>query len=721
MEYDLEIDTMPFQSPETAAAGGCRCGPSCDCAACASRRFEFELEDELEDERRPARRKLPPIRPGLLRSGLGRVTPSPRLRPPNPRPGPWPNASATYRCQCPEHRTEFVRWVQSSLNRALGMRLGVSGLIDAETRRAIRAFQARQGLREDGIVGPDTELALRTGNGQPQANDADRDTSELELDAADLEEEFSLAALPEPVRTAMRGGKANAEQAVRLAIQAGITSQDTLADIGFYAAHPERLLDGIGAPIRRDEPQFAVLASEWKALLAQARRLLAGTDVGPASGAVAGPLSDRWVLPEPIRLAADGYRIATNPEPPWAGIPGNCRKTHSPGALKLKEFLQAKFQKSIWHVGTLECRPSHGNPINTSMHGVGRALDLHIKRIGKRANSTLGDPIANWLVQNAEALGVQYVIWNHMRWSAYDRLGPRFDKYNPKDKHTDHIHVELNKAGSEQKTPWFKRLQPTIEDPAGNIQSAASPLPNKWAEIIQAATSSAAFGFRWRNRGWSPAGYLKGMALVYARVYCKLKAGDSVVTRMAAASSGDVASDALAHFAPEFLAAGMSNSRSGVDTLRHLFVLLIGLGMRESSGRYCAGRDRGADNTDADTAEAGLFQTSFNTRSAGPLLPVLFQHYRARPAGFIEVFKEGVRCRDGDLVNHGAGDGREFQRLSKACPAFAAEYTALALRHRAMHWGPIKHKTVEIRPECDELLLTVQAIVDQGGVCAARE
>ena len=63
-------------------------------------------------------------------------------------------------------------------------------------------------------------------------------------------------------------------------------------------------------------------------------------------------------------------------------------------------------------------------------------------------------------------------------------------------------------------------------------------------------------------------------------------------------------SDVLAWYDPQFRAAGMENAVSGADTLRHLFVLLFGLGMRESSGRYCAGRDTSANNTDADTAEA---------------------------------------------------------------------------------------------------------------------
>jgi hypothetical protein len=43
---------------------------------------------------------------------------------------------------------------------------------------------------------------------------------------------------------------------------------------------------------------------------------------------------------------------------------------------------------------------------------------------------------------------------------------------------------------------------------------------------------------------------------------------------------------------------------------------MLGHGMRESSGRHCEGRDLSADNVQSDTAEAGLFQTSYNAHSA---------------------------------------------------------------------------------------------------------
>lgn len=235
-------------------------------------------------------------------------------------------------------------------------------------------------------------------------------------------------------------------------------------------------------------------------------------------------------------------------------------------------------------------------------------------------------------------------------------------------------------------------------------------------QILKVVSGSEIAKYKWKDRGVAPAGYIKGMALVYARVYCKLKGGDPAAMEMAKANTKDEDRDALAWYHEQFTKAGMDNAADGTDTLRHLFVLLIGLGMRESSGKYCEGRDQSASNTTADTAEAGLFQTSYNARSSSPLLPKLFAQYK-NMAGFVEVFKEGVKCKTSDLENFGSGDGKEYQRLSKTSPAFAVEFTAIALRNRRKHWGPINRKTAEVVTSCDKMLQDVERVVDEHNLC----
>lgn len=62
---------------------------------------------------------------------------------------------------------EYIRWVQDSLNRILGLRLAVDGIMGPKTRSAVRRFQQQRGLAMDGIVGPRTERALVSAGARP--------------------------------------------------------------------------------------------------------------------------------------------------------------------------------------------------------------------------------------------------------------------------------------------------------------------------------------------------------------------------------------------------------------------------------------------------------------------------------------------------------------------------------------------------------------------------
>ena len=233
------------------------------------------------------------------------------------------------------------------------------------------------------------------------------------------------------------------------------------------------------------------------------------------------------------------------------------------------------------------------------------------------------------------------------------------------------------------------------------------------SEIVQIAANSALARVSWDGgRGRAPLGYIKGMAVMFAVALRKLAQGDPAAVEMARASSGDPSRDALAYYASEFARLGMRNDVSGIDTLRHLFVLMIGLGMRESSGRYCEGRDQSASNTSADTAEAGLFQMSWDAHGASRQIPRLLDEYQANGGGgYREIFCEGVTPRRGELDNCGSGTGLQFQQLCKERPGFAVEAAAVGLRNRRNHWGPINRHEAELRPEADDMLRQVQRLM----------
>lgn len=127
--------------------------------------------------------------------------PQPRLQPqktkrfPTPRPilrgygRPWesnpnePNPSAS----------EYVRWVQNGLNQAMGLQLSVTGIMNPETRSAVRNFQKQKGLPVSGIVGPDTEKALL--DAVPSTESVQNGDEVYEFETLELESSVNMPTL----------------------------------------------------------------------------------------------------------------------------------------------------------------------------------------------------------------------------------------------------------------------------------------------------------------------------------------------------------------------------------------------------------------------------------------------------------------------------------------------------------------------------------------------
>lgn len=265
--------------------------------------------------------------------------------------------------------------------------------------------------------------------------------------------------------------------------------------------------------------------------------------------------------------------------------------------------------------------------------------------------------------------------------------------------------------------------------------SAAQPAPEQGVmareQIKQIAISSSCRSKNWADRGLAPSSYIQGVALVFARALCHADLPHVPIATSAAIATNRK-TDALAHYESIFQSRGMSNSVAGADTLRHSFVLLIGLGMRESSGKYCEGRDVSQCFNNPETAEAGLFQTSYGARKASPALTELIQHYSANQDGcMLSDFKgpfscpirksHNATCPDATSATVGQGPGAAWQDLTKSCPAFAVEYASVVLRKnggQAGEFGPIRKMAAEVSSDCDSMLKQVQSLVaQQPAVC----
>jgi hypothetical protein len=241
--------------------------------------------------------------------------------------------------------------------------------------------------------------------------------------------------------------------------------------------------------------------------------------------------------------------------------------------------------------------------------------------------------------------------------------------------------------------------------------------PNTIQKISEIAERSRCATYDWKDRGVAPKAYMRGMALVFARAIChpereNVKVASSPVPVPSKAAEN---SDGLRWYNSRFSALGIAQVRNGLDNLRHTFTLLVGLGMRESTGQHCTGRDMTANFNTSDSAEAGLFQTSWGAHSSDPSLAKLFAHYKANPSEcLLNVFSKGVSCPPSDWKNWGKGEGAEWQKLTKKCPAFAADYAAVVLRKNGGHageFGPIVRREAELLPACHSMLQDVQKLI----------
>ena len=250
----------------------------------------------------------------------------------------------------------------------------------------------------------------------------------------------------------------------------------------------------------------------------------------------------------------------------------------------------------------------------------------------------------------------------------------------------------------------------------------ATPVPSSelmWSEAEEkintlVTNAKSVRNYQWGNRGPAPLGYLKGMAMSYAMSHYAILTNQDTAIREMTKVLGDAKSDALALY-------GLKPA-TNKDRLRAAYTLAIGLGMRESTGNTTEGWDKGKTkygivNTEAN-AEAGLFQFSWDSRNKSPWLLKLYEQYQLLGSErcMQDIFLEGVKNKN--VKEEGTGDGAKFQKFTKECPAFAAEYVIIMLRANRSHFGPINnfHKkpseSAEYRQEVETLLKQVEKIAD---------
>ncbi len=160
-----------------------------------------------------------------------------------------------------------------------------------------------------------------------------------------------------------------------------------------------------------------------------------------------------WVIPAATLLIGDSQTIDYTGGGPWVGESG-CSGSLTPGAGILREYLYEHFPQTP-HIGGYSCRSINGDDTMMSVHGTGRALDVMIPVDADEADNDLGDPVGNFFIENAQAIGIQYIIWDLWTWRGDREAGDKDRPYGGAHPHHDHLHIELSVAASENTTLWF--------------------------------------------------------------------------------------------------------------------------------------------------------------------------------------------------------------------------------------------------------------------------
>ena len=148
----------------------------------------------------------------------------------------------------------------------------------------------------------------------------------------------------------------------------------------------------------------------------------------------------RWIPPAHVVNAGNQQYL------PYTGAPSRCTGSMRSGTRMLAQHLVNTFAGAVSY-GGYNCRRNTADTSKWSVHGSGRAIDLFVPLSGGQADNDLGDPIANYLIENATRLGIEYIVWDRTSWGAH-RSAPKHRYYGGPHPHHDHLHIELSPAAA---------------------------------------------------------------------------------------------------------------------------------------------------------------------------------------------------------------------------------------------------------------------------------
>jgi hypothetical protein len=233
----------------------------------------------------------------------------------------------------------------------------------------------------------------------------------------------------------------------------------------------------------------------------------------------------RWQLSSQTARASGRQNVRYRGAPYWSGG-RNCSGRLMPGTRELGQYLVNNFGGARSFQG-YNCRQIRGSS-GMSMHGTGRALDVFIPLDRGQADNDKGDPVAAYLIENAEHIGIQLIIWDRSIWST--SRSTRHRSYGGAHPHHDHLHIELTPDAANRRTAFFTGAMPDPGNgeeppPAGPSGCNSATLGRQVAhgECVQMSYNRCGGTCNWAicdNGGWSCHSDLSSCGEQHANATC---------------------------------------------------------------------------------------------------------------------------------------------------------------------------------------------------------
>lgn len=149
----------------------------------------------------------------------------------------------------------------------------------------------------------------------------------------------------------------------------------------------------------------------------------------------------------------------------------NYQQPISPALLALADILRSVFGNVITHFEYRSGWPRLITDLNrdSDPHIAGRAVDIMLRTVRRGSLYSMpdlehGNPIADYLIQNCEALGIQFIVWARSQWNSSKPAGvgpgKKFSHYtNAPDSermdHFNHLHVEITETAALGQNPLY--------------------------------------------------------------------------------------------------------------------------------------------------------------------------------------------------------------------------------------------------------------------------